>query len=111
MVEEATTSLFQLVGIKNHTNYLDVLLFASTEEYPAVRYLFQACRGTRHFLFKREQGTSLYLLYLKKFKQLLLPALYYNSLMPRKELCVLKAMLNEQRKSLGKLLYNAKIDG
>jgi hypothetical protein len=38
---------------------LEILWFASTEEYQADRYLFQACKGSRQLLFKTEQGISL----------------------------------------------------
>ena len=48
---------------------------------------------------------------INKFKSLPLPSLYYKNMMPRKEINVLKAMLNSQGIALGKLLYNARNDG
>ena len=111
MVEEATTPLFRLGKITNKYIYLKVLLFASTEEYQADRYLYQACRSSRHMLFKSEQAISLYKLIVFKVKSLPLPSLYYMTLMPLKERRVLKAMLTNHFNILGELLYNAKIDG
>ena len=60
--EAAPTSLFWLDGfkIKNKWLVLEILMFASTEKFQTDRYLFQACKGSRRFLLKCDQGISLY---------------------------------------------------
>ncbi len=75
--------------IMNKWIITDILRFASTEEYQADRYLYQACRSSRHLLLKCEKEISLYKFLIKKFKSIPLLTLYYKSLMPLKERCVL----------------------